>query len=188
MAGDDVLGLEKVYEIATKNQLDETLINKSLSDSISVSNVSFTSSAIFGGSGLQIILPFYNSLVKLLAWCSPDIEQLQATRGNSFNDNNNLSRLVQKNTHNILCSLISKENILGVLSLSFETAMGLLPKHKEVVLQFLDKVYGFTDAEFLTNLLFKSFIPDIKLALSLEVNISYLMVHVCHIVRSTVLP
>jgi len=172
LAGDDVLGLDEVYKIATSNQLDETLIsNKSLSDSISVSNMSFTSSTLFGGSGLQIILPFYNSLVKLLAWCSPDVEHLQTA---SSYDNNNLSRSVQKNTHNILCSLISKESILGVLALSFETAIGLLPKHKEVVLQFLDKVYGFTDTEFLTNLLFKSFIPDIKLALSLEVNIAFL--------------
>lgn len=119
----------------------------------------------FGSSGSQIILPFYNSLVKLLAWCSPDIDRLQTASSN----NNDLQRSVQKNTHHILCSLIGKDNILGVLALPFKVTKILQPKHKEVVLQFLDKVYGCTDAEFITNLLSKSFIPDIKLALSLKV-------------------
>lgn len=170
LTGDDALGLHKVYEIVTCNKMDDMFINKSMSDSMSVSNISFTSftsSTLFGGSGLEIILPFYNSLVKLLAWCSPDVDRLQAA---GTSDNNDLQKSVQKNTHHILCSLISKESILGVLALSFETAVALKPKHKEVVLQFLDKVYGFTDVEFLTNLLSKSFIPDIKLALSLKVN------------------
>ena len=163
----DALGLEKVYEAVTNDKLDDSQL---MSDTISLSSVSFTSSTIFGGSGLQIILPFYNSLVKLLAWCSPDIDRLQTT---NKNDKNDLQRSVQKNTHHILCSLISKQSILGVLALSFEKAKALLPKHKEVVLQFLDKVYGCTDAKFLTDLLSKSFIPDIKLALNLEVTTRY---------------
>ena len=166
LAGDDVLGLQKVYDAVTSNKLDYSFANKSFSDSMSVSNTSFTSSVLFGGDGVDIILPFYNSLVKLLAWCSPDIDRLQTA---SSSDNNDLRRSVQKNTHHILCSLISKESILGVLALSFEKAEELQPKHKEVVLQFLDKVYGLTDVEFLTNLLFESFIPDIKLALNHEV-------------------
>ena len=149
-----------------KSFSDSMSVRKSFSDSISVSNASFTSQLLFSSNDLDIILPFYNSLVKLLAWCSPDINRLQTA---TTNDHNDLRRSVQKNTHHILCSLISKESILGVLALSFEKARALQPKHKEVVLQFLDKVYGFTDVEFLTNLLFKSFIPDIKLALSLEV-------------------
>lgn len=165
LAGDDAIGLEKVYDVTTTDNSDDVFINKSLSDSISVS---FTSSMIFGSSNnLGITLPFYNSLVKLLAWCSPDTEKLQTP---SNNNNNDLRRSVQKNTHHILCSLISKESILDVLALSFETVRALQPKHKEVVLQFLDKVYGFTDVEFLTKLLYKSFIPDIKLVLSLKVN------------------
>ena len=147
---------------------------------MSISNTSFTSPVLFSGDGLVIILPFYNSLVKLLAWCSPDINRLQMAISSNHND---LRRSVQKNTHHILCSLISKEDILGVLALSFETAEALQPRHKEVLLQFLDKVYGFTNVEFLTNLLFKSFIPDIKLALSLEViNPCMLLrvyVHIC---------
>lgn len=167
LAGDDALGLQKVYEVVTSNRVEDVFMNTSLSDSISVSNVSFTSSVIFGGSNLSVTLPFYNSLVKLLAWCSPDIDRLQAESSN--NNNNDLRRSVQKNTHHILCSLISKESILGVLALSFETAEALLPKHKEVVLQFLDKVYGCMNVEFLTQLLSKSFIPDIKLVLSLKV-------------------
>ena len=165
LAGDDALGLEKVYDVTTSDRTDD-VFNKSLSDSISVSNISFTSSTIFGGNSLGITLPFYNSLVKLLAWCSPDIDRLQTA---SSNDNNDLQRSVQRNTHHILCSLISKESILGVQALSFEKAEALQPKHKEVVLQFLDKVYGVTDIEFLTKLLSMSFIPDIKLVLSLKV-------------------
>lgn len=165
LAGDDALGLEKVYDVTTSDRTND-VFNKSLSDSISISNISFTSSTIFGANSLGITLPFYNSLVKLLAWCSPDIDRLQTA---SSNDNNDLQRSVQRNTHHILCSLISKESILGVLALSFEKAEALLPKHKEVVLQFLDKVYGVTDIEFLTKLLSKSFIPDIKLVLSLKV-------------------
>ena len=177
LAGDDVLGLQKVYDVVTTNKLDDSMpvnksfsdsmsINKSFSDTVSVTNTSFTSQVLFSENGLDIILPFYNSLVKLLAWCSPDVTRLQTAISNDHND---LRRSVEKNTHHILCSLISKESILGVLALSFETATALQPEHKEVVLQFLDKVYGFTDVEFLTDLLFKSFIPDIKLALSLEV-------------------
>ena len=181
LAGDDVLGLQKVYDVVTANKLNDSMpvyksfsdstVNKSFSDSVSVSNTSFTSQVLFSENGLDIILPFYNSLVKLLAWCSPDVTRLQTA---TSSDHNDLRRSVQKNTHHILCSLISKESILGVLSLSFETAKGLQPKHKEVVLQFLDKVYGYTNVEFLTDLLFKSFIPDIKLALSLEVIIPHI--------------
>ena len=177
LAGDDALGLQKVYDVVTSNKGDDSFNNSmSFSDSTS----SFSSSVLFSGSGLDvIILPFYNSLVKLLAWCSPDVERLQAAISN---DNNDLRKSVQKNTHHILCSLISKENILGVLALSFECAKALQPKHKGVVLQFLDKVYGFTDVEFLTNLIFKSFTPDIKLALSPEVNI-HLMPFLCYFVN-----
>ena len=176
LAGDDALGLEKVYDVTTSDRTDDVFANKSLSDSISVSNISFTSSIIFGVNNFGITLPFYNSLVKLLAWCSPDIDKLQTA---SSNDNNDLQRSVQRNTHHILCSLISKESILGVLALSFEKAEALLPKHKEVVLQFLDKVYGVTDIKFLTKLLSKSFIPDIKLVLSLKVTTMCCVVCVC---------
>jgi len=117
------------------------------------------------GGGTDIVLPFYNSLVRLLAWCSPDIEQLQC--GSSANTNE-LERSVQENTHHILCSLIKKEDISTILALPFDESEILSPHHKEVVLQFLDKVYGCTNAEFLTELLSYSFIPDIKLALDLN--------------------
>ena len=149
--------------------------------SFSGSNASFSSSVLFSGDDLDIIiLPFYNSLVKLLAWCSPDVERLQAAAVS--NDKNDLRKSVQKNTHHILCSLISKEDILGVLALSFECGKALQPKHKGVVLQFLDKVYGFTDVGFLTDLISKSFTPDIKLALSPEVkypSCPFLLIYAC---------
>ena len=163
LAGDVSLGLDYVYTAVTSNKdLHEPTLTRSLSDSISIN---MSSLYLSDGGGTDIVLPFYNSLVRLLAWCSPDIGQLQC--GSSANTSE-LERSVQENTHHILCSLIKKEDISIILALPFDESEILSPHHKEVVIQFLDKVYGCTDAEFLTELLSNSFIPDIKLALDLN--------------------
>ncbi|XP_065916546.1 ryanodine receptor 2-like isoform X2 [Dysidea avara] len=165
LAGDVSLGLGCVYTAVTSDKdLHEPNMNWSFSDSISMN---MSSLYLSDGGGTDIVLPFYNSLVRLLAWCSPDIERLQS---GSNTNTNELERSVQENTHHILCSLIRKEDISVILALPFDESEILSPHHKEVVLQFLDKVYGWTEAEFLTELLSSSFIPDIKLALDLHQN------------------
>jgi len=172
LAGDVSLGLATVYiKVTSDKDLHEPVVTRPFSDSISLNTSSLY---LQDGNGTDIVLPFYNSLVRLLAWCSPDIEQLQCAGTTCTNE---LERSVQQNTHHILCSLISKEDISNILALPFDESEILSPHHKEVVLQFLDKVYGCTDAEFLTELLCYSFIPDIKLALDLQqVSVLYLTV------------
>ena len=72
-------------------------------------------------------------------------------------------------TRNILQNLIKTDDIVGILSSSFDSKKehGLRPTNKEAVLLFLDRVYGIPCPELLLKLLSQAFLPDIKYALQL---------------------
>lgn len=139
------------------------------------------------------ILVFYTSLVRLLAYCASksanDSTKEEGDRRDSFaagvssrasvasvsrhdQEACSMSRHKQSiisRTRNILQNLIKADEIVGILSSSFDskTEQGLRPSHKEAVLLFLDRVYGMPSAELLLDLLSKAFLPDVKYALRL---------------------
>ncbi|ESO90186.1 hypothetical protein LOTGIDRAFT_123762 [Lottia gigantea] len=118
------------------------------------------------------IISFYASLVDLLGRCAPDAETIKAGRSDSVR------------ARAILRSLVSMEDLEGVLSLRFILPVadpnaaeedggsglppGLLPAHKSAIVLFLERVYGVDDQTTFFRLLEDSFLPDLRAATTLD--------------------
>lgn len=132
----------------------------------------------------QLVLSFYTSLVRLLAYCAPTDEDKLATGSSGTTTNAtdgyvastsdgtggvNVKKSGAQRTRNILRNLISMSDLRGILSLPYahDGHQGIVPAHKEAVLLFLSRVYSVTEAQLLRDLLTDAFLPDIKTALKL---------------------
>ncbi|KAK0046902.1 ryanodine receptor 44F, partial [Biomphalaria pfeifferi] len=123
------------------------------------------------------ILEFYSSLVDLLGKCAPDAEAIKAGRSDSLR------------ARAILRSLVSMDDLEGVLGLPFILPVGqapkddeeggggpggdgmppgLLPSHKASIVMFLDRVYGVDDQATFYRLLDDAFLPDLRAATTLD--------------------
>ena len=113
------------------------------------------------------ILSFYASLVELLGRCAPNEETIKMGKTDSIR------------ARSILRSLVSLEDLEGVLSLRFilpipqqealsEHLPGVLPSHKMSVVIFLERVYGIPDQQTFFRLLETGFLPDIRCATILD--------------------
>ena len=134
----------------------------------------------------QLVLSFYTSLVRLLAYCAPMGDDRSSTNGLAPANNNlinlasvqeracgdagsNLKKNSAGRTLSILKNLISVNDLRGILSLPFarDGQQGIVPAHKEAALLFLSRVYGVSHSQLLRDLLTDAFLPDIKTALKL---------------------
>ncbi|XP_041353187.1 ryanodine receptor-like isoform X2 [Gigantopelta aegis] len=128
------------------------------------------------------ILNFYASLVDLLGRCAPDAETIKAGRSDSLR------------ARAILRSLVSMEDLEGVLGLRFilpvglhsnppisgdqdtesqapppsDLPPGLLPNHKSSIVMFLERVYGLDDQVSFFRVLEEAFLPDLRAATTLD--------------------
>ncbi|KAL3874970.1 hypothetical protein ACJMK2_037916, partial [Sinanodonta woodiana] len=125
------------------------------------------------------ILSFYGSLVDLLGKCAPDAEAIKSGRSDSLR------------ARAILRSLVSMEDLEGVLGLRFilpigsppstgdETESqvaaggmglppGLQPQHKASIVLFLERVYGIEEPNTFFRLLEDGFLPDLRAATTLD--------------------
>jgi ryanodine receptor 2 len=121
------------------------------------------------------ILSFYASLVELLGRCAPSEETIKMGKSDSIR------------ARSILRSLVSMEDLEGVLSLRFilpipqqpalsEHLPGIQPSHKQSVVLFLDRVYGIPDQATFLRLLETGFLPDIRVATILDsVNLKFML-------------
>ncbi|XP_048259812.1 ryanodine receptor-like isoform X9 [Haliotis rufescens] len=120
------------------------------------------------------ILNFYASLVDLLGRCAPDAETIKQGRSGSLR------------ARAILRSLVSMEDLEGVLGLRFilpvglnaggdqdappasDLPPGLLPNHKMSIVMFLERVYGVDDQSTFFRILEEAFLPDLRAATTLD--------------------
>ena len=110
----------------------------------------------------DITLSFYTFLVRLLACCAPTNEHRSGAHiENDITPSNHVVPFLQ--------SLISFDDVKTILSLplSTYTINGITPKQKEVVLMFLDRIYGIADPKFLIYLIKDVFTRDLDASLCL---------------------
>ena len=170
-------------------------LSESASDSPPHSTLQLRSSSTYLNLNLmntQLVLSFYTSLVRLLAYCAPVDDDTSTTLASGTNtgatncttsdksdttsDINRSCGVVDvkkggaERTRNILRNLISVGDVRGILSLPYpaDGQQGIVPAHKEAALLFLTRVYGVTEAQLFRELLTDAFLPDIKTALKLS--------------------
>ncbi|KAM3591914.1 uncharacterized protein V6R79_009433 [Siganus canaliculatus] len=116
------------------------------------------------------IMTFYAALIDLLGRCAPEMHLIHAGKGEAIR------------IRAILRSLIPIEDLVGVISISFsmpslakdglvvepDMSAGFCPDHKAAMVLFLDRVYGVEDQNFLLHLLEVGFLPDLRVAASLD--------------------
>ena len=118
-------------------------------------------------------LNFYGSLIDLLGRCASVRHGVIQQGSQIQNQLDSVTRL-----HSILKSLIPLDDLLGILKIPFNVPIvndctlplqfvGINPQHKAAVLLFLDRVYGAGNETTLVQLLELSFLPDIRVAITL---------------------
>uniref|UniRef100_A0A8C1M1U5 Ryanodine receptor 1a (skeletal) n=1 Tax=Cyprinus carpio TaxID=7962 RepID=A0A8C1M1U5_CYPCA len=116
------------------------------------------------------IMSFYSALIDLLGRCAPEMHLIQAGKGEALR------------IRAILRSLVPIEDLVGVISLSFQIpafgkdnsiiepkmSASFVPDHKAPMVLFLDRVYGIDNQDFLLHVLEVGFLPDMRAAASLD--------------------
>ncbi|XP_061692591.1 ryanodine receptor 2 [Syngnathoides biaculeatus] len=116
------------------------------------------------------IMTFYSALIDLLGRCAPEMQLIQIGKGEAIR------------MRAILRSLISIQDLEGVISISFQTpslskdgsviepdlSTVFCPDHKAAMVLFVDRVYGVDKQSFLIHLLQVGFLPDLQTAVSLD--------------------
>uniref|UniRef100_A0A8C0DRH6 Ryanodine receptor 2 n=1 Tax=Balaenoptera musculus TaxID=9771 RepID=A0A8C0DRH6_BALMU len=116
------------------------------------------------------IMTFYAALIDLLGRCAPEMHLIHAAKGEAIR------------IRSILRSLIPLGDLVGVISIAFQMptiakdgsvvepdmSAGFCPDHKAAMVLFLDRVYGIEVQDFLLHLLEVGFLPDLRVAASLD--------------------
>ena len=168
------LGLHRVYtEVAEILTESDKLPTPPQNVSRSTSTLSTASSIINGVETAQNVLSFYTALLRLLAHCA----MLPGNSSNSTHSHRQKENSVIR-TRNILQNLVKTDDIVGILSLPY-SKNGLTPGHKEVVLLFLERVYGAPNADMLQTLIMSAFLNDVKMAIKLSEVYTCIYVRLC---------
>ncbi|XP_076818158.1 ryanodine receptor 2-like isoform X3 [Clavelina lepadiformis] len=119
-----------------------------------------------------VILAFYSALIDLLGRCAPEQNLILQGKSEAIR------------IRSILRSLVPLEDLLGVISLSFELprleregsshvrepdlSACFIPDHKAAMILFLERVYGIDNSQLFLRLLEVGLLPDMKAAAQLD--------------------
>lgn len=172
-------GIRMSLQIAATQNLQNPIVTSSLLDVENELGIDFMNENKFDFGRIpsdededyidygEAILAFYASLVELLGRCAPSEETIKMGKSDSIRG------------RSILRSLVSMEDLEGVLSLRFilpipqqqalnEHLPGIQPTHKMSIVLFLERVYGIPDEDTFFRLLETGFLPDIRCATVLD--------------------
>ncbi|XP_077442696.1 ryanodine receptor 3 [Stigmatopora argus] len=138
--------------------------------------------AVLSGSGEKeeeiihmgnAIMSFYSALIDLLGRCAPEMHLINTGKGEALR------------IRAILRSLVPTTDLVGVISIPLtkptvtkdgkvtepDMSACFCPDHKAPMVLFLERVYGIEDQSFLLQLLEVGFLPDLKMAASLDTEV-----------------
>ncbi|MEQ2207352.1 hypothetical protein XENOCAPTIV_010983, partial [Xenoophorus captivus] len=116
------------------------------------------------------IMSFYSALIDLLGRCAPEMHLINKGKGEALR------------IRAILRSLVPTEDLVGIISIPLKTPIitkggsmtepdmsaSFCPDHKAPMVLFLDRVYGIEEQSFLLHLLEVGFLPDLRVATTLD--------------------
>jgi ryanodine receptor 2 len=172
-----VNGIRMSLQIAATQNMQNPIVLSAVLDSNSSPDFLTNSKFDFSRTPLEddedyidtggAILSFYTSLVELLGRCAPSEDTIKMGKSDSIR------------VRSILKSLVSMEDLLGVLAIRFilpipsqpalnENLPGIQPIQKMSIVLFLERVYGIPDEHKFFELLETAFLPDIRCATTLD--------------------